>query len=67
MRDTFFDKTCCDKCGNELKSRKQCWFTSDVMCLDCSIAQGQFRVRMRKAGMDDLKYEGCGYIPKVEG
>jgi hypothetical protein len=66
MRDPFFDKTHCDKCGKELVSRKLCWFTDDVMCGDCSIAQGQYRIEMRKAGMDDLELEACGYIPVIK-
>lgn len=67
MSDPFFDKKNCDKCSKKLGSRKQCWFTEDVMCDDCSITQGQYRIDMRRAGMDDLSLEGCGYVPEIKG
>lgn len=67
MNDPFFDKKHCDKCGNDLKhGRKMCWFTEDVMCMDCSIAQGQYRIDMRKARIDDFQLEGCGYVPEIK-
>ena len=66
MSDPFFTKEKCDKCCEPITiSRKQCWFTEDVMCHKCSDLQGRYRKAMRDAGMCDYEYEGCGYTPII--
>lgn len=58
--------TRCDKCGGKSISWKMCWFTEDYMCDVCQNKQYSYRIRMRMAGMDDYKFEGCGYVPEIE-
>lgn len=36
MRDTFFEKTQCDRCGGSLNGgRMQSMFNEDCLCMDC--------------------------------
>lgn len=36
MRDPFFDKTKCDRCGGSLKDgRMQSMFNEDCLCMNC--------------------------------
>ena len=35
-KDDFFTKTCCDRCGEDLKSgRIMSMFNTDVLCMKC--------------------------------
>ena len=61
--DRFLEIKVCDRCGKELLSRKMSWFTEEVLCHNCCIKERELRERMRKNKIDDLIYEGCGYIP----
>jgi len=44
------------------------FFSNETICLECSRKEEEIRVKIRqKEGADaDLKYEGCGLLPKVE-
>ena len=35
MRDTFFSKTRCDRCGAPLTVRIMSMFNEDVICMEC--------------------------------
>ncbi len=61
--DRFYDKTHCDRCPKELFSRIMSWFNEDCLCMDCSSKERVIRKTLKP---NDLAYEGCGYIPKVE-
>jgi len=65
MPDTFFNQEHCDRCENKLVARTMSWFTNETICMDCSIKEKKLRKRMREAGLNDLFFEGCGYIPTV--
>ncbi|MGZ3589579.1 MAG: hypothetical protein ACXU99_02865 [Thermodesulfobacteriota bacterium] len=44
------------------------FFSNETICLECSRKEGEIRAKIRKKeGADaDLKYQGCGFLPKVE-
>ncbi|WP_224962605.1 hypothetical protein [Geomonas subterranea] len=65
--DTFFTQSSCDRCGGTLeKGRTMSWFTQDCLCPDCHGKERELRAKLRAAGQDDAKLEGCGYLPLVE-
>ena len=36
MRDMFFEKTCCDRCGGSLKGgRIMSMYNDDCLCIEC--------------------------------
>ena len=65
----FFTKENCDRCNASLEgaARTMSWFTTETICLACSVAEDAIKMRMREKGMDPAKYEGCGYVPNVSG
>ncbi|MGZ3524348.1 MAG: hypothetical protein ACXU9L_06115 [Thermodesulfobacteriota bacterium] len=44
------------------------FFSNETICLECGRKEGEIRAKIRKKeGADaDLKYQGCGFLPKVE-
>jgi hypothetical protein len=40
------------------------WFTRETICMDCADKELELRKKLPDMGR---AYEGCGYIPKVEG
>jgi hypothetical protein len=44
------------------------FFTNETICPDCFLKEEEIRAKIRqKGGADaDLKYQGCGFLPKVE-
>lgn len=44
------------------------FFSSETICLECGRKEEEIRAKIRqKEGADaDLKYQGCGLLPKVE-
>jgi hypothetical protein len=45
------------------------FFTKETICRECSAEEGRIRQKIREQDGDpnaDLKYEGCGVVPKVE-
>ena len=62
MKDEFFDKSKCDRCGKQLKGFTMSWFTDEVICLDCSSKEQEIKKQLPDGGKN---YEGCGYIPKI--
>ena len=60
----LFKATHCDRCKKELnKGRKMSWFTEETICIVCCSEEEKI-----KCSLDDSsKYEGCGYVPKIEG
>ena len=65
MQDNFFSQTQCDRCGGDLSIRIMSWFTNETICFNCEEKEDAIKKAMRAKGMDPLKYEGCGYIPKL--
>lgn len=68
--DTFFIQKNCDRCGRSLNGgRAMSFFTKETICRECSAEEGRIRQKIREQDGDpnaDLKYEGCGVVPKVE-
>ena len=68
-RPTHFIQSSCDRCKAELTERRvMSFFSNETICLGCSRKEGEIRAKIRKKeGADaDLKYQGCGFLPKVE-
>ena len=61
MTDKFFSTTICDRCGANLTSRIMSWFTTQTICMKCSIDEGNIKKKLREQGKGSM--EGCGYIP----
>ena len=53
--DDFFTKTCCDRCGGDLKSgRIMSMFNTDVLCMKCKDEESK-RPDYRQAADEDCK------------
>lgn len=67
---TFFIQKNCDRCGRLLNSERiMSFFTKETLCMECSAGEDRIRRKIRERDGDanaDLKYEGCGIVPKVE-
>lgn len=63
IKDDFFTKKNCDRCGAELGTRIMSWFNKETICLNCADKERTIRVELHKQGKTD--HEGCGYIPNV--
>jgi hypothetical protein len=64
MGDSFFDSTHCDRCRKDLKGcRTMSWFTTETICMDCSVEERNIRKELPSGG---TFYEGCGYIPDIK-
>lgn len=66
MKDPFFTKTNCDRCGNDLPVRIMSWFKNETICMTCSDKEQNIKNELRKQNKDPLNFEGCGYIPFIE-
>jgi len=64
MNDIFFNKKNCDRCRKELTARIMSWFTTETICMDCSVEEDKIKSELRKQGNKDT-LEGCGYLPKI--
>ena len=64
MRDEFFGKTKCDRCGGGLRVRVLSWFTEETICLTCSDKENKIKAKLREMGESGAR-EGCGYIPQI--
>ena len=44
------------------------FFSNETICLECGRKEEEIRAKIRqKGGADtDLKYQGCGLLPKIE-
>ena len=62
--DDFFNKKCCDRCGEILKSRIMSWFNEDTLCSACKGRENELKDNLRDKGVNVEALEGCGYIPK---
>lgn len=65
MKDNFFNKKGCDRCGGNLSSRTMSWFTDETICMECSNKESEIKRKLKEQGKDSRDYEGCGYIPKI--
>lgn len=67
---TFFIQRSCDRCCRPLVGgRTMSFFTKETLCVECSNAEDGIRRRIREQDKDpdaDLRYEGCGAVPKIE-
>lgn len=53
----------CDRCGNSLNGMSiMSWFTTEIICNDCSKKDRDIRFTLPNHGFD---YEACGFIPIV--
>jgi len=66
MKDEFFSKRKCDRCGGSLTVRTMSFFTEETICGDCGTKEMELRRKMREQGDDPDKCEGCGYVPKLK-
>lgn len=62
MKDEFFNKKNCDRCGSELKTRAMSWFTDLTICMDCSSKEDEIKKNLSDNGRS---FEGCGYLPTI--
>ncbi|MGA2296061.1 MAG: gamma-glutamylcyclotransferase [FCB group bacterium] len=62
MEDKFFTQSQCDRCGNNLYARIMSFFTTETICLDCSLKEDELKQNLPDGGKS---YEGCGYIPNI--
>ena len=66
---TFFIQKICDRCGRSLNSgRAMSFFTKQTLCVGCSAEEDEVRRKICERDGNpnaDLKYEGCGVVPKV--
>ena len=63
----FLTLTECEWCGGSIDSRGMSWFTFQTICADCLRKEKALRRRMKEQGIDPDQYEGCGYVPEIEG
>ena len=63
----FLTLTECEWCGGSIDSRGMSWFTFQTICADCLRKEKALRRRMKEQGIDPNQYEGCGYVPEIEG
>lgn len=67
---TFFIQKNCDRCGKLLNNaREMSFFTKETLCMECSAEEDRIRRKIRERDGDpkaDLKYEGCGMVPRIE-
>ena len=64
--DAFFRQKKCSRCPNTLFVRTMSWFNNDTICMDCSKAEDEIKLKLRKQGKDPAKFEGCGFIPQIK-
>ena len=62
MKDEFFSKKNCDRCGSEIKTRTMSWFTDETICMDCSSKEDELKKNLPENGRS---FEGCGYLPII--
>lgn len=60
-RKNIFEKEFCDRCGSKLGARIMSWFTTEIICMDCSEKENKIKEKLDNPN----EYEGCGYVPKV--
>jgi hypothetical protein len=68
MKDAFFTKTHCDRCGQSLGEPRistMSWFTEECICMDCRDKEKPIKAALRAKGISNAM-EGCGFIPNVE-
>ena len=66
MRDRFFEKENCDRCGLKLGgARMMSWFTNNTLCMECIDKEDKIKEKLREQGKKPSDFEGCGYIPEV--
>jgi len=66
----YFIQPYCDQCEGDLsEGRAMSFFTDETICPDCFLKEQEIRVKIRKElGQDaDLRYQKCGFLPKIEG
>ncbi len=63
MKDEFFTKEICDRCGNDLKIRIMSWFTEETICITCARIEDEIKKQLPDGGKN---YEGCGFIPEIK-
>lgn len=56
--DDFFNKTECDRCQGELKSRTMSWFNDETICEICAKEEKTLRFKLSEIGFNDSKLEG---------
>jgi predicted nucleic acid-binding Zn ribbon protein len=62
MKDEFFNKTNCDRCGEKLIVRTLSWFTEETICKNCSAIEDEIKKQLPDGG---ASFEGCGYVPEI--
>jgi predicted nucleic acid-binding Zn ribbon protein len=54
-------KTHCDRCHNKFGvGRTMSWFTTEIICLDCSDKEKEIKNNLPNNGVE---FEGCGFVP----
>ena len=67
MGDRFFETRTCGRCGQDLEcARTMSWFTTQTICMACSVEETEIKAALMAAGEDPRQYEGCGHVPKVQ-
>ncbi len=58
--------TICQRCGNSCEFCKAVsFFTNEFICGDCFKKENEVQYKMRRRGINVLKYENIGYVPEV--
>jgi hypothetical protein len=68
-RSVYFIQALCDRCETKLsEGRMMSFFSNETICLKCARKEEEIREKIRrKEGADaDLRYQGCGFLPKIE-
>lgn len=59
MSDRLFKVKNCDRCGGDLKSRKQSWFNSQIICSEvCGAEETTLKGKLKASRGSD--FEDCG-------
>lgn len=58
----FFDQEFCERCHDELSGRTTSWFTTETICLNCSLWEDRI-IDARDESRSEL--EGVGSVPSV--
>ena len=53
----------CDRCKKKTISTIMSWFTTEIICGDCSTIESDIRNALPDKGFE---FEGCGFIPEID-
>lgn len=63
MDKNFFEQDYCERCHTDLSSRTTSWFTTETICLKCSMWED---IIIEESERSRSELEGIGTVPKVD-